>query len=186
MFKEYARLIIKLALVACFLIPNPAFSQEKAAESIDAESIAKMMKEVSALAATFGDKLKVKKIGEVTEGAGKLGDLTLEQYFKYGTMTAQGTSFFLQKGTIPVGEMTAGTTTFTLTKADHEDLVKWLLNEYEKFYKAVVILLADIAEKVKDLPVRLDGVSVELAPFGVGASITVGINYDSPTFKKSK
>ena len=62
MLKEYARLIIKLALMACFLIPNPAFCKEKATESIDSESIAKMMKEVSALAANFGDKLKAKKI----------------------------------------------------------------------------------------------------------------------------
>lgn len=121
----------------------------------------------------------------MTEGAGKLGGLTLEQYFKYGTMTAQGTSFFLEKGT-PLAEMTAGTTTILLSKTVRKEVVKWLLDEYETFYKAVASLMVNIATKIKDFPVRLDDVSVELTPFGVGASFTIGINYDSPTFKESK
>ena len=187
MFKEYAYLIIKVAFLVCFLIPNPAFSQGKGAEKIDPESFAKMMKELSALVATFENRVKEKKIGEITEGAANLPNLTLEQYFKYGNITAQGTSFFIQKslaGPVPVAEMTADSETFTLGKTAHSEIVNWLLNEYEEFYKRVAKLMEDIAKKVKDSPVRLDDVGVTIGFWGSGVSVTIGINYDSPTFKE--
>ncbi|GAG30173.1 unnamed protein product, partial [marine sediment metagenome] len=178
MFKGHAYLIIKIALLVCFLVLNPVFSQVKGAEKIDPESFAKMMKELSALVANFENSVKEKKIGEITEGAANLPYLTLEQYFKYGNITAQGTTFFIEKGKpepLPVAEMTAASETFTLEKAVYSEIVNWLLNKYEEFYKEVAKTMEDIAKKMKDSPVRLDGVSVHLTLLGTGVSVTIGI-----------
>ena len=63
-------------------------------------------------------------------------------------------------------------------------VTEWLNNEYQGFYKKIYPILKEIALKAKDSPVRLGSVSVNIAPLGIGGSLTIDINYGSSAFKE--
>jgi len=58
-------------------------------------------------------------------------------------------------------------------------LEEWLLLRYREFYKDIYPVLKGLALQAKDLPVRLGSISVNVAPLGIGGSVTIDINYDS-------
>ena len=58
----------------------------------------------------------------------------------------------------------------------------WIIEEYHKFYKEIYPHLREIARDLKDAPVRLGSVSVDIKPFGLGCSLSLDLNYDSPVF----
>ncbi len=137
--------------------------------------------------ADFGDKLKRTKIGDMSEAlvSGPLKTVTLDQYVKYGAKTNEGTVIYTEKG-VAVPAKTADSMVHVIKAEDEAKITKYLLEKFSDFYKEIAPVLTDICKNLKNSPVRLEGVNIEMAPFGIGGSITIGINYDSSIFGQEK
>ncbi len=182
-------LITLLTFVSILLTPYTTFSQEKITGDIDAENFASMMTKINAIVADFGDKLKKTKIGDIpwVSIAEPLKSVTLDEYVMHGTKTAQGTVIYLGKKQEVVPAMQAAVGIAHLVKPVAEKgILEFLKNRYNEFYKEIAPVLTNIGKNLKDSPVRLNSLSIEIAPFGIGGTVTVEINYESPVFEKKK
>jgi len=63
------------------------------------------------------------------------------------------------------------------------EIKKWVLDEYKKLYDEIYPVIVNIGKEMKKSPLRLDTISIEMHPFGIGTTITIQINYDSKIFK---
>jgi len=187
MYKKNELITIVMILISTLFVPNIAFSLEKAAQNIDAENFAAMISKVNAIVADFGNRLKGIKIGDISGVSvpEPLKSVTIDQYIKYGAKTTEGVVFYAEKGKL-VPAKTAVSMEYTVKTKDASTITNLIKEKFNDFYKEIAPVLTDIANNLKEYPIRLESVSLEMAPLGVGGNITIGVNYDSPVFGKKK
>lgn len=184
MFKKYELIIKILALVlGTLFIPYTAFSQEGVTENIEAEDFVVMMPEVNKKIADFGDEFQRTKIGDISGVSlpKPLSNIPVDQYVKYGSKTDEGTVIYIEKG-IAVPSKTDSSLTYVVRAENESRIRKYLLDQFNNFYEEIATVLIDIGKDLKKSPVRLNSISVEMAPLGIGGSITIEVNYESPIF----
>lgn len=182
MFGKYSLLRMMLALMFTLILTTKTFSQENTTLSDEEEKSAALMKEVTDMTLIFNDDLKRTKISEITKRSlsPEAKDLTLGEYFEYGIATAGGTAVNLTKA-LP-GLESAKTKAVFLSSDIDKDIITYLSKKFEDFYKQIVPVLTKICKALKNSPVRLDGLSLDVAPFGMGGSLSIAVNYESPVF----
>lgn len=66
---------------------------------------------------------------------------------------------------------------------------EWIIEQYNKLYEKIYLCLKETLYIMKDSPIRLGSIAIDVAPLGIGATLTIDINYDSSSFlffKKKK
>lgn len=184
MLKKCEAIIMIVAMIGILSL-HTAFSQEKVTEDVNGENFATMISKVNEKVADFGDKLKRTRLGDISKIPDPLGTVAIDQYVKYGTKTAEGTVIYMENGK-PVPTRTPISTMDIVSTAHGDEITKFILEAFDNFYKKILPVLTDTCKVLKDSPVRLDSISIEMAPFGVGGSVTIGVNYDSSVFVKEK
>jgi hypothetical protein len=176
--------LLILVIVMLLSAPYFAFSQEKAEEQTEMENFSNMILRINLMVARFGEKLKMTKINDVTKVNQPWGGITLEEFNKFGVSSAGGTTIYLQKNNTPAAWGSAHATAYFIPEIIKDSILPFIQNELKTFCDEIYPILKDACKKFRSSPVRLNSVNIEIAPFGIGGSLVIGINYDSPVFIK--
>jgi hypothetical protein len=172
-----------LLIGTLLLIPCSIFPQEKVADQAGVENFGAMISKINSMVVKFGNELKATRVSNITKMPGPLAGITLGEYQKFGTTASGGTEFFLRNDIlVPPG--TPYTTTQIIPQKVNWEIIDWITRKYNDFYKEIYPVLTETCRALKNSPVRLENVSIELAPLGIGGSVTIGVNYESPWFGK--
>ncbi len=68
----------------------------------------------------------------------------------------------------------------TAFKAIYPKAISWAINKYQEFYKRIYPELIAASRELKNSPIRLGGVAIDIKLFGIGCSL----NYNSSFLEK--
>ncbi len=178
--------IIMWSLMVGMLLlkPCPLFAQERIIEQSDMENFVSTMSKVHSAIAKFAGELKSTKINDIAKVPEILKGITLDEYQKFGISAPEGTLIYFQNDK-PVPPGPVFTTVSIIPRKTNNVISDWLKNKFTDFYREIYPILTDCCKGLRNMPVRLENISIQLAPFGIGGDVTIGVNYESPVFGKA-